>query len=766
MIFALVAVLCVHSRAARATSVIPISDAELSRRADLVVHGTVLASQVEEDALGRPVTVTLIRPLAILKGGLSGDLVLHQVGGTLPDGRFLKMWGRPEYSPGHEVVVFAIARPDGDYETAEMLLGKFEVSQDAAGHRFAIPDLAKGVHPGVDVFASEEDAALGISSDAARPAAGHRLASAAAATVADAVSARPLTAFLTAIRNGQFSSFRAAEPQGALTPVSHSEWIGQGKTTMWGNINNSLWRYNNNATAVWVLNGTTNIDGGGVAEATGALSAWTSEPNSSINYTPGASSSNVIYMNATSSSLGCGWATCLSGAGVIGCGGPNGGGQHSWRGETYATIVGGTVELRAACSLNGYSSVITQSVLEHELGHTLGLGHPDQNVSAHDTCRGNENAAIMYSVAQNRVSLGTDDVDAIRWLYGDGGSSCTGPVPPSVSAISPASGVTGGGTSIAISGAGFQVGATVTVGGTAATSVSVVNASTIYATTAAHAAGSVSLVVTNPDSQTGSRSFSYVAVLANGTDLDASGGTDIIWRNSASGINSIWLMNGTTAANVVPLMSVTDPAWKLVGAGDFNADGKNDLVWRNDSTGLNSLWLMNGTTVSSVISLAAVPDTNWKIVGVADFNADGKADIVWRNVVNGLNSVWLMNGTVTSSIAGLPTVPDQSWKIAGVGDLNGDGKPDIVWRSSVGLNAVWMMNGTTSMGVQGIPNQTDLNWVIAGVGDFNGDHRADLIWRNKLNGLNAFWTMNGSTVTAVVGLPTLSDVNWSIGAPH
>ena len=131
------AVLCVHSRAAKATSVIPISDAELYRRADLVLHGIVLSSEVAEDRLGRPETISVIRPLATFKGGVSGDLVIHQLGGTLPDGRFFKMWGAPEYKPGREVVVFAIARPGGDFETAEMLLGKFEVSQDEAGNRYA-----------------------------------------------------------------------------------------------------------------------------------------------------------------------------------------------------------------------------------------------------------------------------------------------------------------------------------------------------------------------------------------------------------------------------------------------------------------------------------------------------------------------------------------------------------------------------------------------------------------------------------------------------
>ena len=88
----------------------------------------------------------------------------------------------------------------------------------------------------------------------------------------------------------------------------------------------------------------------------------------------------------------------MAGGGVIGCGGPGGGGSNSWRGETYATITVGEVWLRAYCTLNLWDSITTQSVLTHELGHTLGLGHSDAGASPHDVCRGDEDAAQMRSL--------------------------------------------------------------------------------------------------------------------------------------------------------------------------------------------------------------------------------------------------------------------------------------------------------------------------------------------------------------------------------
>ena len=84
---------------------------------------------------------------------------------------------------------------------------------------------------------------------------------------------------------------------------------------------------------------------------------------------------------------------------------------------------------------------------------------------------------------------------------------------PTVTAISPSTGTTSGGTSVTITGTNFLTGATVHIGGTAATNVSVVSSTSITATTPAHAAGTVDVVVTNTDSQNGtlSNGFTYTS---------------------------------------------------------------------------------------------------------------------------------------------------------------------------------------------------------------------------------------------------------------
>jgi hypothetical protein len=91
---------------------------------------------------------------------------------------------------------------------------------------------------------------------------------------------------------------------------------------------------------------------------------------------------------------------------------------------------------------------------------------------------------------------------------GGGGSGA-----PTVTSISPNTGSTAGGTSVTITGTNFVVGATVSIGGAPATNVTVSNSTSITAVTPAHSAGTVVVVVSNPDGQSGTLpgGFTYSA---------------------------------------------------------------------------------------------------------------------------------------------------------------------------------------------------------------------------------------------------------------
>ena len=257
------------------------------------------------------------------------------------------------------------------------------------------------------------------------------------------------------------------------------------------------------------------------------------------------------------------------------------------------------------------------------------------------------------------------------------------------------------------------------------------------------------------------------SVRTNRTDFDGIGTSDLIWRNSSSGLAGIWLMNGTSVSSVAALPTVSNPQWEIQGAGDFNGDGHVDIVWRNTSSGLSGVWLMNGSSVSSVVSLPTVSDTRWRIVAVADMDGDGSPDLVWRNTVTGDNEFWRMNGTAPLSVVPLPAVSDMDWEIVGAADFDGDGMNDLVWRNRLnGLNAIWTMNGASISSIVSLPTVADGNWSIVSVGDFNQDGKPDLAWDDRVDGLGGIWLMNGTGISSVVSLPSVSDPAWILSGPR
>lgn len=252
-------------------------------------------------------------------------------------------------------------------------------------------------------------------------------------------------------------------------------------------------------------------------------------------------------------------------------------------------------------------------------------------------------------------------------------------------------------------------------------------------------------------------------------DWDGNGGNDIVWRNAVTGVNLLWKCDGTPSDSTFVIgtssfPTVADRAWTIVGQGDVNQDGLLDLVWRNTATGDNSVWLMNGTAYAGAIALPRVADANWEIRGVADLNRDGIADLLWRNRRTGVNVIWYMNEAFTGTIgtAGLPSVIDPNWQIEGVADFNGDGDADVLWRNArTAATAVWYVSGSTVLGAGDVsPMQTDVAWRVLSVQDYNNDGKPDIAWRNTLTGVNELWLMNGVQRASVVQLPSVSDTSW------
>ena len=87
-------------------------------------------------------------------------------------------------------------------------------------------------------------------------------------------------------------------------------------------------------------------------------------------------------------------------------------------------------------------------------------------------------------------------------------------------------------------------------------------------------------------------------------------------------------MNGATVQAVGVPPAVADGNWKIVAIADFNADRRADLFWRNTGTGANKIWYMNGGSVIAAYDFPSVA-TVWSVKGADDMTGDNRAEIVW-----------------------------------------------------------------------------------------------------------------------------------------
>lgn len=182
-------------------------------------------------------------------------------------------------------------------------------------------------------------------------------------------------------------------------------------------------------------------------------------------------------------------------------------------------------------------------VVAHELGHNFGSPHTHCYSPAIDNCYNAESGCFSGTRSCpapqtiNGVTNVTGTLMSYCHLSGIAGcsskhvfhpgtvsrlqpiieskvNSCIFPagpaqLPPTLTAVAPLSGPIAGGNTVTLTGTNFQSGATVTFGGTPATSVVVVNSTRITAVAPAKATGKVAVVVTNPGALTATLNPGY-----------------------------------------------------------------------------------------------------------------------------------------------------------------------------------------------------------------------------------------------------------------
>jgi PKD repeat protein len=153
-----------------------------------------------------------------------------------------------------------------------------------------------------------------------------------------------------------------------------------------------------------------------------AAAAWSGLPGTSVQFAYSAAGGNVdVFLDAETSSAWSGPMDC--GLGVVGVGGTGTSyGSCSFKGDPgYHSPQAGNAWLRRSTCAGGYPAAIFRCAVLHEVGHTLGLGHPDSKTSAHSTTTPADwDAAVMRSAIPSPYpdAPQKDDAAAVEYYYG------------------------------------------------------------------------------------------------------------------------------------------------------------------------------------------------------------------------------------------------------------------------------------------------------------------------------------------------------------
>ncbi len=432
----LAAIGSLYALALGAATYFPMSDADLVRTSKVVVHAEVVDIAVRLDRDGGddlPFTVVTLRRLETFRGDIGETFHVVIPGGVVGDFAWA-VAGAPAFEESQEVLLMLNPLPSGsgEFGLSEFGLSKFDLATDEQGRRFA-------VRP---VFGAEED--LRLSKQDTRIVAAAAPGSSVAARDGDS-----FVAALRALRTGrELGRVAYARPRGELVPVT------RGVRQKFGNLGgvepgncggqNCLFRWfwdnGDSPDATLSLTGTqtrlvSNTGFCGVDQAclTDYIAdQWHGIAGTDIRISgPTTPAAVEILLDRDTPHNGTAWSTPYNcnGGGAVGIGGPQTqGGAHNYRGITpyYAATTGRVSMRRWTCD---YPTSEFTEILMHELGHVLGLNHPNQFQSIHSQTTSTQwEQAVMNSQAHtpSKVTPQADDIQAMQFYYG---TAAPGPAP-------------------------------------------------------------------------------------------------------------------------------------------------------------------------------------------------------------------------------------------------------------------------------------------------------------------------------------------------
>jgi hypothetical protein len=273
------------------------------------------------------------------------------------------------------------------------------------------------------------------------------------------------------------------------------------------------------------------------------------------------------------------------------------------------------------------------------------------------------------------------------------------------------------------------------------------------------------VVVSNGIGSPVTSSVARLSVSSAVNDFNGDGTSDLLWRNSATGLVEVIPMDNGAPQAGAGVWFEPSPAWQIVATADLDGDGKADQIWWNSLTGQVFGILMNGTTVKASGPVYFEPDTSWRIVAAADFGGTGKAGLLWRHSVSGLVYLMPMNGLVPQPGGVIWVEADPAWQIMAAADFDGDGKAEVLWQNRTsGLVFLMKPNGIGWASGDGIYSEPNRDWLIVGAGDFAGTGTASVLWRNLSNGQVFVMPMSGGIPQPGTIVWTEASKDWHIAA--
>jgi hypothetical protein len=392
-------------------------------------------SQPGTDAAVETVTPMLIEET--IKGHFNSTINVVEPGGTY-GGVSMVLAGVPRFETGQRMLLFVASTGKDRWAVTDLVLGKFTFVDGENGQRLLVRDEDEivGWDPNLQPHVETHRAADRFLQFVRTEARGGM------APVDYAVPAAP--AAPTQVR-----STRGLTPSIMIAPYSATSYT----MTVSGSMGS---RWTVFPSAVNWYTGTTaepGAPGGGVTAAQTAIASWDNDCASNVNYvyagtdngthTQGlhaADGANTILFERDLSTWGVSPFTCSSGgySGTLGIGGvTTASGTNTVNGESFVTTQEGDVEMNrglANCTLL-FNSGDFNSAVTHELGHTLGFRHSDQNRPGNAACSTDStlecsSSAIMtaFVTAGRNAALAAWDQHAVDAVY-PGGScgTCTAP---------------------------------------------------------------------------------------------------------------------------------------------------------------------------------------------------------------------------------------------------------------------------------------------------------------------------------------------------